>query len=140
MYSKVLITLFIFYLSAVDCNDIHVGYLNSRSKKIYSELKEAVPALWKRTDEITIKAPSHEVIDSIHVTDLRDDKDGEAYITGGGVGMTYVTIDLKSPSILRGYKFQIEVYGSRSRFYDPIYGTGNTNYGEGQQQQYPRKF
>ncbi|XP_022837315.1 uncharacterized protein LOC111364622 [Spodoptera litura] len=141
MYAKVLLTLFVLYLSTVQCNDIRIGYTNLRSIKIYSELKEADPALWKRTEEVTIKAPPHEFIDSIHVSDLREDKDGEAYITSGGIGMPYVTISLKSPTILRGYKFQIEVYASPLVSNEGLFSKGSFNYGEAQQvQQYPRKF
>ncbi|XP_035454600.1 uncharacterized protein LOC118279165 [Spodoptera frugiperda] len=139
MYSKVLVTLFVLYLSTVECNDIHIGYTNTRSRKVYSELKEADPALWRRTDEVTIKTPPHEVIDSIHVSDLREEKDGEAYITSGGVGMPYVTIALKSPTILRGYKFQIEVYASSTASNEGLFSK-SPYFGDVQQQQVSRKF
>lgn len=112
MFSKVLITIFILYLSVAESNDIHIGYAAPRSKKIYSEIKEADPALWRRTDDIIINAPPNEVIDAIYVTDLRESKDGEAYIESGGVGMKSVTIALKSPTVLRGYKFEIEVFAN----------------------------
>lgn len=46
----------------------------------------------------------------MYITDLRADKEGEAYVVAGGIGSRSVTIKLKSPSILRGYKFQIDVY------------------------------
>ncbi|KAJ8708363.1 hypothetical protein PYW07_010488 [Mythimna separata] len=57
-----------------------------------------------------VSTPNHELIDAVYVTDLRPDKEGEAYIEAGGLGSKTVTIALKSPSILRGYKFSIEVY------------------------------
>ncbi|KAJ0171915.1 hypothetical protein K1T71_012678 [Dendrolimus kikuchii] len=97
-------------ISIADANDIRLGYATPRAKKIFSEIKEADPALWKRTDDVIINTPNNDLIEAVYVTDLREDKDGEAYIESGGVGMKSVTIALKSPTILRGYKFEIEVY------------------------------
>lgn len=99
-------------LTIAKSNDIKVGFASAQSQRIFSEIKEADAALWKRTDDIVIQAPQNEIISAVYVTDLRDDKDGEAFIESGGVGMKSVTIGLKSPTILRGYKFQIEVYGN----------------------------
>ncbi|XP_028167135.1 uncharacterized protein LOC114357618 [Ostrinia furnacalis] len=116
---KTIAILTIVYLSVAECNDIRIGYVQPQSKKIYSEIKEANPALWTRTDDVIINAPGNELITAVYVTDLRDDKDGEAYIESGGVGTKSVTVRLKSPSILRGYKFEIEVYASdpNARYY-----------------------
>ena len=111
MYSKVVILLFI-YIASIEANDIRLGITTPQSRKIYSDIKEADPALWKRTDDVIINAPNNEIISAVYVTDLRDDKDGEAYIESGGIGMKSVTIALKSPTILRGYKFEIEVYAN----------------------------
>lgn len=110
MHKSALIALL--YLGAVTANDIRLGVTSPNSRKIYSEIKEANPALWTRTDDIIVNAVDSEIISAIYVTDLRDDKDGEAYIESGGVGDKSVTIGLRSPSVLRGYKFEIEVYGT----------------------------
>lgn len=100
------------YLSVAECNDIRIGYASPRSRKFYGDIKEANPALWKRTDDVVINTPHNEVIDAVYVNDLRENKDGEAFIESGGIGQRSVTIGLKSPTILRGYKFEIEVYAS----------------------------
>nr|XP_026492004.1 uncharacterized protein LOC113397746 [Vanessa tameamea] len=102
--------LFLINIALVISNDIRLGSISPHSTKILSEIKEADPALWKRTDDIIVKAPESEVINAVFVTDLREYKDGEAYIESGGLGDKTVTIGLKSPSILRGYKFEVEVY------------------------------
>lgn len=91
-------------------NDLHVGNVTPQSRKIYSEIKEADPALWKRTDNIIAAADGNEVISAIMVTDLREDKDGEASIESGSIGAKSVTIGLKSPTIFRGYQFKVEIY------------------------------
>ncbi|KOB75797.1 Hdd1-like protein [Operophtera brumata] len=108
-----LVLIFTFALITIaKSNDIKVGFASAQSRRIYSEIKQADPALWKRTDDVVIQAPQNEIISAVYVTDLRDDKDGEAFIESGGVGMKSVTIGLKSPTILRGYKFEVEVYGN----------------------------
>ncbi|KAJ8708306.1 hypothetical protein PYW07_010431 [Mythimna separata] len=112
MYFKLIISALVVYLSIVDSSDIRIGYASPRSKKIYGEIKEANPALWRRTEDVVINAPHNEIIDAIYITDLREYKDGEAYIASGGLGQKSVTVSLKSPTILRGYKFEIEVFAN----------------------------
>ncbi|PZC72262.1 hypothetical protein B5X24_HaOG211659 [Helicoverpa armigera] len=87
-----------------------LGFASPYAKKIYSAVKIANPALWRREDDVMVSSPNHELISAVYITDLRPDKEGEAYIEAGGLGSKTVTIALKSPSILRGYKFAIEVY------------------------------
>ncbi|KAJ8708717.1 hypothetical protein PYW08_010099 [Mythimna loreyi] len=111
MYFKYLILLLsLSNLTSVESNDITLGLATPFSKKIYSAVKIANPAIWRREDDVMVSTPNHELIDAVYVTDLRPDKEGEAYIEAGGLGSKTVTIALKSPSILRGYKFAIEVY------------------------------
>ncbi|KAG6438686.1 uncharacterized protein LOC115454316 [Manduca sexta] len=113
MFAKISVTLALLYLASfAESNDIRLGLVTPQSRKIFSEIKEADPALWKRTDDVIVNAPNNEFISAVYVTDLRDDKDGEAYIEAGGIGTKSVTVALKSPTILRGYKFLIEVYGN----------------------------
>lgn len=95
-------------IAAVSCNDLVQGPEGGR--KIYDENKEASPAIWKQKSEVTIKANDTDVISQIVITDLRPDKDGEAQIIDGGEGQKNVTVELKSPTILRGFYFHIEVY------------------------------
>lgn len=138
--SKIVIIFSLALFAIAKTNDIRIGYATAQSRKIYSELKEANPALWTRTDDVIVDAPPNEIISAVYVTDLRDDKDGEAYIESGGLGMKSVTIGLKSPTILRGYKFQIEVYGN-----NPNYNMNYLSKGGYQQQysdgaQYIRKY
>lgn len=135
MYSKVIISVLVLYLSLAESNDIRVGYASPRSKKIYGEIKEADPALWRRTDDIVINAPHNEIIDAVYITDLRENKDGEAYIESGGVGQKSVTVGLKSPSILRGYRFEIEVFANNPN--EGFFSKGAQYFGD---TQYARKF
>ncbi|XP_028035888.1 uncharacterized protein LOC114247200 [Bombyx mandarina] len=138
MYAKIVVisVAFLQLASIAESNDIRLGIDTPRSRKIYSEIKEADPALWKRTDDIIINAPNNELITAVYITDLREYKDGEAFIESGGVGQKSVTIGLKSPTILRGYKFEIEVYAS-----DPNAGYFSKGYAPYlQETQYARKF
>ncbi|XP_032521901.2 uncharacterized protein LOC116773534 [Danaus plexippus] len=107
-----IILLTIISQNLINCNDIRLGYTMAYSKKIYGEIKEAEPALWRRSEDIVVNAPNDEVISAVYVTDLRDNKDGEAAILTGGIGAKSVTIELKSPSILRGYRFEVEVFSN----------------------------
>ncbi|XP_047036624.1 uncharacterized protein LOC124642303 [Helicoverpa zea] len=108
---KFLILLFsLLFLTSVKSNDIMLGFASPYAKKIYSAVKIANPAIWRREDDVMVSSPNHELISAVYITDLRPDKEGEAYIEAGGLGSKTVTIALKSPSILRGYKFAIEVY------------------------------
>lgn len=135
--------IFLLYLGAVTANDIRLGATSPNSRKIYSEIKEANPALWTRTDDIIINTVDTEIISAIFVTDLRDDKAGEAYIESGGIGDKSVTIGLRSPSILRGYKFEIEVYTnslSSGLYQNPYRGQYTKGGTYGYDGQYGRKF
>ncbi|CAG4995017.1 unnamed protein product [Parnassius apollo] len=93
----------------VQCRDIIVGSING-GHKIFDENKQASPALWRRTENVTITANENETIGGIIVTDLREEKDGDAKIVEGGEGQNNITIELKSPAVLRGFDFHIEAY------------------------------
>nr|XP_053620097.1 uncharacterized protein LOC128680745 [Plodia interpunctella] len=109
----------LFCLASVSANDLQLGLATPHSRKLFNEIREANPALWKRTDHVTVNTNGNEVISAVYITDLREDKNGEAFIESGGVGTNTVTIGLKSPTILRGYKFAIEVFSSdpSAKFY-----------------------
>ncbi|XP_038218216.1 uncharacterized protein LOC119836814 [Zerene cesonia] len=107
MYYKVL-ALFAF-AALVKCHDIAIGS-NTNGRKIYEETKQASPAIWRQVDNVTITASDGEVISRVIVHDLRSEKDGEVKIIDGGEGHKNVTLELKSPTALRGYEFHIEVY------------------------------
>ncbi|KAL0811029.1 hypothetical protein ABMA28_010309 [Loxostege sticticalis] len=96
-------------LALVQSHDVKVGN-NAEGRKIFDEVRHASPTIWRQTENITINTTDAEVISSVVITDLRPDKDGDAKIVEGGEGQKNVTIELKSPTVLRGYDFQIEVY------------------------------
>ncbi|CAH0714867.1 unnamed protein product, partial [Brenthis ino] len=89
-------------------SDVSVG--KSTGRKIFDEVRQANPAIWRQIENVTIIAPSDEVISGVVVTDMRPEKDGDAQIVDGGKGKDSVTIELKSPTVLRGYEFHLEVY------------------------------
>lgn len=124
-------------VSLAGANDLRLGYSDGRSARIYNEIKEANPALWTRTDDVVVTAAGSNVITAIYVTDLRPDKDGIATIVNGGIGAKSVTIGLQSPSVLRGYRFEIEVFAAdpNARLYNK--GGAYMPYEDGQ---YPRKY
>ncbi|KAJ8708307.1 hypothetical protein PYW07_010432 [Mythimna separata] len=123
MYFKLIISVLVVYLSIVESGDLRIGTASPQSKKIYGEIKEAGMALWRRTEDVVINAPKNDIIDAIYVTDLREHKDGVVSITSGGIGQNSVTITLSSPSILRGYKFVIEVFAYKPKESPLIKGT-----------------
>lgn len=104
-------------LILTDCHDLLLGYPDLSSKVIYSKVHQENPAIWVRSEVITVNCSKGEVINAVKVQDLREDKWGEAYIQGGGIGEEYVTIELDSPSILRGYNFWVEVYAIESNMF-----------------------
>ncbi|CAG9568681.1 unnamed protein product [Danaus chrysippus] len=93
-----------------DTHDIFLGYPDMASKVIYSKVHQENPAIWVRSDTFTVNCSSSDVINAVKVLDLREDKSGEAYVKGGGIGQNHVTIELDSPSIFRGYNFLVQVY------------------------------
>lgn len=138
MLNPIVLVSLLYLASIVKSNDVHLGYISPQSRKIYSEMKQADPALWKRTDEIAVAADGNEVITAVIITDLRDDKDGEAYIESGSIGAKSITIGLKSPSILRGYHFNVEVYaGDPNQRY---YSKGGVSQQYMDETQFPRKY
>lgn len=96
--------------ATVISNDLFLGYPDIASKLVYSKVHQENPAIWVRSDTFTVNCSRDEVINAIKVTDLRQDKWGDVYVKEGGIGERYVTIELESPSIFRGYNFWVEVY------------------------------
>ncbi|XP_063834241.1 uncharacterized protein LOC135083427 [Ostrinia nubilalis] len=90
-------------------HDVIVGN-STEGRKIFDEVRHASPTIWRQTESLTINTTDAEVISRVAITDLRPNKDGDAKILEGGEGQKNVTIELKSPTVLRGYDFQIEVY------------------------------
>lgn len=116
------ITILILYLSYIDGHNLLLGYPDISSKLIYNKVHQENPAIWVRTDTFTVNCSHHEVINAIKILDLREDKLGEAYIKAGGIGQTFVQIELDSPSIFRGYNFWIEIYAIETSFF--LHGHG----------------
>ncbi|CAF4770151.1 unnamed protein product [Pieris macdunnoughi] len=96
-------------VAVASCHDLAIGF-NTNGKKIFDETKQANPAIWRQANNVTVTASENEVISRVVVKDLRPEKDGDVKIVEGGEGQKNVTIELKSPTALRGYDFQIEVY------------------------------
>ncbi|CAH2098158.1 unnamed protein product [Euphydryas editha] len=103
-----LVLLFAF-ASVASGNDLTIGS-DTDGRKIFDEIRQASPAIWRQVENVTIIAPSDEVISRVVVTDMRPEKDGDVQIVAGGEGNNNVTIELKSPTVLRGYEFHLEVY------------------------------
>ncbi|CAH0714889.1 unnamed protein product, partial [Brenthis ino] len=101
----------------VDCHDLFLGYPDLSSKLIYSKVHQENPALWVRSDTFTVNCTKSEVINAVKILDLRDDKWGEVYVRDGGIGQKFVTIELNSPSIFRGYNFLVEVYAIETNYF-----------------------
>ncbi|XP_063546587.1 uncharacterized protein LOC134754287 [Cydia strobilella] len=108
MYSKVFAVLAV--ASFASANDLHEGYNGTTSLKPIFQGHYAGD--WKTAVRpgMDIFVNTSGLITGINVTDLRDGKDGVASIASGGIGHDNVTISLKSPNILRGYDFLVEVY------------------------------
>ncbi|KAI5644688.1 transcription activator MBF2 domain-containing protein [Phthorimaea operculella] len=101
--------IFVFFV-LVNSHDLYLGYPDVGSRLIYNKVHQENPAIWVRYDIFTVNCSSNEVISAINIKDLRDDKWGEAHIKKGGIGERYVTIELDSPSVFRGFNFWVEVY------------------------------
>lgn len=100
-----------------ESNDLFLGYPDVSSKINYSKVHQENPALWVRSDTFTVNCTKNEVINAIKILDLREDKWGEAYIKGGGIGQKYVIIELNSPTIFRGFNFLVEVYAIETNYF-----------------------
>ncbi|CAG9792508.1 unnamed protein product [Diatraea saccharalis] len=99
------------FVTLARSHDVVVGTANDGTK-IFDEEKHANPAIWKQIENVTISAKDNEVISKIIVTDMRPEKDGDVKIIQGGEGQNNVTLELKSPTALRGFAFHIEVYSA----------------------------
>ncbi|CAH0714891.1 unnamed protein product, partial [Brenthis ino] len=106
----------------IHCNDLFLGYPDLSSTLIYSKVHQENPAFWVRSETFTVNCTKSEVINAIKIQDLRDDKYGEVYIKDGGIGQKFVTIELDSPSIFRGYNFLVEVYAIEANFFFDNHG------------------
>lgn len=94
-----------------ESHDLLLGYPDVSSKLIYSKVHQENPAVWVRSESFTVNCSNNnEVINHIKIMDLREDKWGEAFIKAGGIGENFVTIELDSPSVFRGYNFWVDVY------------------------------
>ncbi|XP_075986217.1 uncharacterized protein LOC142983210 [Anticarsia gemmatalis] len=105
-------------VASASAKDLILGRVGG--KLIFESNETASPAIWKQIKVVTVSAAFPLVISHVAVTDKRDDKNGEAKITEGGVGHQNVSIELKSPTILRGYDFEIKVFADKegSQFFE----------------------
>uniref|UniRef100_A0A2H1WYL8 SFRICE_037492 n=1 Tax=Spodoptera frugiperda TaxID=7108 RepID=A0A2H1WYL8_SPOFR len=108
MYTKVVA---LFGLVAVaTAADLSVGREGGRL--IFDKNVTASPAIWKQVQNLTVNATDDGLISRVVVIDNRPEKDGEAKVVDGGVGHNDVTIELKSPTVFRGFDFTVKVYAS----------------------------
>lgn len=116
---KLLVAFSFIYLSIylINGHDVLLGYPDMSAKLIYNKVHQENPAIWIRTDTFTVNCTKDEVISAVRILDLREDKLGEVYIKRGGIGEKFVTIELNSPTIFRGYNFWIEVYAIKTNFF-----------------------
>lgn len=122
MVVKLIFWFLIVLISNTYCNDLYLGYPDATSRLIYSKVHQENPALWIRSDVFTVNCSGNQVINAIKILDLRQDKWGDAYIKQGGIGQKYVTIELESPSIFRGFNFLVEVYAIQTNYFMMSYG------------------
>ncbi|OWR49141.1 immune-related Hdd1 [Danaus plexippus plexippus] len=111
MHFKLIVLLSL--VSFVRNHDVSIG--SEGGRKIFEDTRYAGPAIWRQIENITVMAPDNEIISKVNITDLRPDKDGDVEIVDGGSGEKSVTIELKSPTVLRGYEFHIEVYSTPTK-------------------------
>lgn len=92
-------------VASVSAKDLTVG---EGGELVFHENITESPTIWKRAENLTVEAPAE--ITRIVITDLREDKNGEATIVEGGVGTNNVTIEMKGPGVFRGLYFEVQVY------------------------------
>lgn len=107
MYIQILAIFAFVTLVQSESIDIWRNY-NVEGRKIYDRKHEASPGIWRRSEKLEIR--TNEKICRVSVTDLRPDHRGCVQIIDGGLDKNYVTIEIKSPTIFRGYSFKIEIY------------------------------
>ncbi|KAJ0171916.1 hypothetical protein K1T71_012679 [Dendrolimus kikuchii] len=122
MFVKLLLCLILTLIPSGYCNDLYLGYPDATSRLIYSKVHQENPALWVRSQVFTVTCQGNQVINAIRILDLRQDKWGDAYITRGGIGQRFVTIELDSPSIFRGFNFLVDVYAIQTNYFMNSYG------------------
>ncbi|CAH0403430.1 unnamed protein product [Chilo suppressalis] len=99
-------------VALVKSHDLTVGSDVAGSNKIFDEDRYVNPAIWKQIQNVTINATVNQVISKVVITDMRPEKDGEVKILEGGEGQDNITLELKSPTALRGFAFHIEAYSA----------------------------
>ncbi|CAF4770028.1 unnamed protein product [Pieris macdunnoughi] len=120
MFFKIL--LLIIPILNIFAHDLILGYPDLNSKLIYQQVHQQNPAIWVRSDTFTVNCSKNEVINAIKVLDLRHDKWGEVYLKKGGIGQSFVALELDSPSIFRGYNFLVEVYAIQTGYFMNLHG------------------
>lgn len=112
--TNLLLFLVLLVISNTNSSDLYLGYLDTNSRLIYNKVHQENPAIWVRSEDITVNCSKTEIINAIQIMDLREDKLGEVYVKRGGIGDKFVTIELDSPSVFRGYNFWVQVYAIES--------------------------
>lgn len=102
--------------AVASARDLILG--SSEGRVFYDRQLYAEPAFWRQVSDVTIETSPFEVVSRLEITDLRPDKRGEAVLINGGVGSRFVTVQLRSPSRLRGFNFRVQVFAEPSDDYD----------------------
>lgn len=105
-------------VTGVTCNDLQVG--SNHGRIVFNETIQASPAIWRQSQQITINVTDQEIISGVVVTDQRAEKDGEARIIEGGEGQQNVTVELKSPTVFRGFDFHVTAYAAQGYDLRPL--------------------
>lgn len=116
MAAKIFPLIFIFIYGTY-CNDIYLGYPDLYSKLIYCKVHKQDAALWIRSDVFTVSGLRNQVISAVKIVDLRPDKRGIAKVKAGGIGEKFITVELDSPGIFRGFNFLVEVYAFQTGYF-----------------------
>lgn len=114
---SLLFLILLIFVAKGKCYDLFLGYPDMSARLIYSKVHQENPALWIRSEVFTVNCSNNDVISAIRILDMRQDKWGEAYVKAGGIGEKYVTIELDSPGIFRGYNFWVEVYAIQTSYF-----------------------
>ncbi|CAH1641835.1 unnamed protein product [Spodoptera littoralis] len=115
MFTKVVA---LFCLVAVAAaTDLTVGKREGRL--IFYTTITARPTIWKQVQNLTVNATDDALITRVVVVDNRPQKDGVAKLVDGGVGHNNVTIELKSPTVFRGFNFTVKVFEKKVAMQKP---------------------
>lgn len=81
-------------LVSITCHDFFIGNPDSSAKWIKGNALE--PAVWMRSDTLTVNCTGNDVISAIRIMDLVPEKLSQARVKSGGIGSKSVVLELHS--------------------------------------------